>query len=65
MEEEALGPVKVQCPSVGDCEGGGGGWGGVGGWVGAHSHRSRKRGNGIEGFWPGGGGLGKRITFEM
>jgi hypothetical protein len=33
MGGEALGPVKVQCPSVGECQGGEEGMGGcVGGW---------------------------------
>jgi hypothetical protein len=54
MGEEALGPVKAQCPSVGECqdqevE--------VGGLV------SRGSGEGIGGFLEG--KPGKGITFEM
>jgi hypothetical protein len=50
MRGEAFGPVKAQCPSVGECqdkevE--------VGWWVGEHCHRSRGRGDGIGGFWRG------------
>ena len=48
MGEEALGPVKTQCPSVGEYEGG---EVGLGGWVGTHPHRSRGRGDAIGGFW--------------
>jgi hypothetical protein len=43
---QALGPVKAQCPSVGDTRA----WRG-GGWVGGeHSHRSRGRVYGIGGL---------------
>jgi hypothetical protein len=35
---------------------------GVGGWVEEHSHRSRRREDGIGGFL---GGRGKGIKFEM
>ena len=35
----APGPVEVQCPRVGECQGMG-----VGGWVEEHPHRSRGRG---------------------
>jgi hypothetical protein len=45
---EALNPVKAQCPSVGECQGG---EVGVGGWVREHPHRSR--GDGIENFQRG------------
>jgi hypothetical protein len=45
MGGEALGPVKAQCPSVGECQGS---QMGVGGWVGKHPHRSR--GDRIGGF---------------
>ena len=41
MEREALGPVKAQCLSVGECQGG---EAGVDGWVGEHPHRSKGRG---------------------
>ena len=34
---EALGPEGVQCPSVGECQGGSG-------WVGAHPHRGGRGG---------------------
>jgi hypothetical protein len=39
--QEAFDPVKAQCPSVGECQGG---KAGVGGWLGEHSHRRRGRG---------------------
>jgi hypothetical protein len=39
---------RLNAPSVGECEGS---KAGVGGWVGAHPHRSKRRGNGIGGFW--------------
>jgi hypothetical protein len=61
MGEEALGPVKAQCSSVGEFEDR---EVGVGGWVVAHPHRSRRRRDGIGGFG-GGGESGKEITFEM
>ena len=41
MEEEALGPVKARCPSLGECQGG---EVRVGGWMGEHAHRSKGRG---------------------
>ena len=41
---EALGPVKARYLSVGECKGR---EAEVGGWVLVHSHRSRRRGNGI------------------
>jgi hypothetical protein len=41
MGGEALGPVKVRCPSVGECCGG---EVGMGEWVGEHAHRSRGQG---------------------
>jgi hypothetical protein len=44
---KALGPVKAQCPSVGECQSG---EVGVGGWVGEHPHRSRGRGYGLGSF---------------
>jgi hypothetical protein len=37
---------------------------GVGGWEEEHPHRSRRREDGIGGFWEG-GEPGKEITFEM
>jgi hypothetical protein len=53
MGEEDLGPVKVLCPIVGECQGGEVGVGGLG---------SRGRGK-VWGFsW---GKPGKGITFEM
>jgi hypothetical protein len=54
MGGEALGPVKVLCPSIGECLGQEAGVGGLG---------SRGRGERIRGF--GEGKLGKVITFEM
>ena len=48
MGEAALGLVKVQCPSVGECQGR---KVGAGRWVGEHPHRSRGREDGIGGFW--------------
>ena len=47
MGGEALGPVKAQCPSVGECQGM---EAGMGGWVTEHPHRSRGRDNEIGGF---------------
>jgi hypothetical protein len=41
--EETLGPVKAQCPIVGECQGG---KVGVSRWLGEHPHRSRRRGMG-------------------
>jgi hypothetical protein len=55
--EEALGPVKAQSPSVGECKGrevGTGGWG--------HSLIKARRRDGLGGVW---GGWRKEITFEM
>ena len=59
MGEEALGPVKAQCLSVGE---GKGEEAGVGGREGEHPHISRGggMGQGVSG-WK----LGKGITFEM
>jgi hypothetical protein len=54
MGGKALGPVKVLCPSIGDCQGQ---EAGVDGLV------SRVRWEGIEEFSEG--KLGKGITFEM
>ena len=53
MGGEALGPVKVLCPSVGECQGQEAGVDGLG---------SRGRGKRIGDFRRG---LGKGITFEM
>jgi hypothetical protein len=61
MEGEALGPVKVRCPSVRECQDG---EVGVGEWVGEHSSQKQGKRDGIGDFFLG-GGLGKRITFEM
>ena len=61
MGGEALGPVKVLCPSAGDCQGG---EAGVGEWVGEHPHRRRGKWDGIGGF-VGGRKHGKGIIFEM
>jgi len=43
MGREALGPVKVHFPSVGECQGLDVG---MGGWEGEHPHRRRGRGYG-------------------
>jgi hypothetical protein len=43
-------PEWVQCPSVGECKGG---KTGVDGWVGEHTHRGRRRVQGIESFCRG------------
>jgi hypothetical protein len=51
--------MKARWPCVRECDGR---EEGVDGWVGAHPHRSRMKGDGIEGFW---GEMGKGITFEM
>ena len=59
MGGEALGPVKDQCSSVGECQSG---EAGVGEWVEEHPHRSRRRRNGIGGFQ--GRKLEKGIIFE-
>ena len=61
MGGKVLGPVKSQCPSVGEFEAR---EVGVGGWVGEHPHRSRGRGNEIRGSRVG-RKPGKGITFEM
>jgi hypothetical protein len=56
MGGDALGPVKAQCPSVGEWKVGSG-WG--------HTLiEAGGRGNGIDGFW-GRGLLRKGITFEL
>jgi hypothetical protein len=54
MGREALGPVKVLCPSVGECQGQVAGEGGLG---------SRGRGRGYRRFSEG--KPGKRILIEM
>jgi hypothetical protein len=43
MGGEALGPEGVQCPRVGECQGG---KIGMGGWVGLYPHRGRGKGEG-------------------
>ena len=58
---EALGPVKVQCPSVGECQGE---EAGVGGWMGMGAPVWKQGERGWEmGFLEE--KLGKGITFEM
>lgn len=57
MERKSLGPRKIQCPSVGECQSG---EVKVGGWVKEHPQRSRERGNLIEGLQKVNQ---KRITF--
>jgi hypothetical protein len=56
MGGEAFGPVKVLCPSVGECQG-------QEARVGGLVSRGREEGRGDRGFleWK----PGKRITFEM
>ena len=49
-EDGLVGPVKAQCPSVGECQGR---EIGMGRWVREHHHRNRGRGNGIRMFWRG------------
>ena len=58
MGGETLSPVKAQCPSVGECQGG---ESGVGGLVGEPPHKSS--GGGIGGFL--GRKLRKMTTFQM
>jgi hypothetical protein len=63
MGGDALGPVKAQCPSIGEWMlgwWGGSGW--VGGWVGEQPYRSKERGMGWE-FMEG--KPWKGIIFEM
>jgi hypothetical protein len=60
MGGEVLGPVKAQCPSVGECQGR---EVGVGGWVEEHPHRSRGRRGWDRRFLEG--KLGKGIAFEV
>jgi hypothetical protein len=60
MGEQALGHLKAQCPSAGECEcreqv--------VVGWMEVHPYRHRRRVDGIS--VSGGVELGKRIIFEM
>ena len=50
MGGEALGLVKAQCPSVGECQDR---EAGVGGWVKQYPHRSREMWDGIGGFQRG------------
>jgi hypothetical protein len=50
MGGEALAPVKAQCSTVGECQGG---KKGVGGWGGEHPHRNRERREGIGSFQRG------------
>jgi hypothetical protein len=54
VEGEALGPVKVLCPSIGECQGQEAG----SGWV-------EEQGEGREDREFSEGKLGKGITFEM
>jgi hypothetical protein len=62
MREEVRDPVKAQCPSVREWQGG---EAGVGWWVGEHPHRSSGMRDKWVGFFFWKGGLGKVITFEM
>jgi hypothetical protein len=54
---EALDPMKVKCPSVGECRARGQSW-----WVEEHSHRSRRK---EHGQWISREKPGKVIIFEM
>ena len=54
MKGEVLGPVKVLCPRIGECQGQEAGVGGLG----DHGEREEDRGFSV-------GKLGKGITFEM
>jgi hypothetical protein len=56
MGGEVLGPVKILCPSIGECQGQ---KEGVGGLV------SRRRGDGIGDRWFSKGKLGQGVPFEM
>jgi hypothetical protein len=58
MGGEALGPVKPQCPSVEECQGG---EVGVSGW----GNTFIEAGGGGMGYRVSGGRPGKGITFEM
>ena len=57
-----IGPWSCESsmPQCREYEGGEAGVG-VYGWVGVHPHRSRRRGDGIEGFWGGEIGKGDNI----
>jgi hypothetical protein len=59
FSHQALCPVNVWFPSVGECQEG---ETGVGGWVGEHPHRS---GGGGGGMRDSTGGPGKGKIFEM
>jgi hypothetical protein len=54
---ETLGPVKAQCPSVGECQSR---EAGMDGWLGEHSHRTTGRGRGY-GISGGETGKGDKI----
>ena len=56
MGGEALGPVKILCPSVGECQGQEVGLGGL---------VSRRKGRSVRGRVFSEGKPGKKITFEM
>jgi hypothetical protein len=60
MSGEVLGPVKAQCPSVGECYGG---EAGVSRWLGEHPYRSTGEERWDRGFVEE--KLGRGITFEM
>ena len=53
MGREALGPVKAQCPSVGEFKSQGWEW--VGGWVGSTLKEAGGLGNGMGGLGSGKG----------
>lgn len=58
MRGEAHGPEGVQCPNVGECQGG---KTGMGGWVGEHPHRGRGREDGTGSFQGGDLERGKHL----
>jgi hypothetical protein len=62
MGGEALDPVKAQCPSVGECQGG---EAGVGGWLGGGGGTLIQEGGGFHRKGGLGGEPGKGLTFEM
>ena len=60
-ERPALGPVRVPCLSVGECQGE---KMGVGEWVGEHPHRGRSKAYGIGGFQRGHLKRGQHLKYK-